>query len=204
VLLHGDPLRQASAMGDDRSEPTAAGGTGAAAPAASDPELSEASGSAHAEDRLRRLQQVSLELTAAVTIEQVVASVIDVLDAPIPAPSRSMWLREPETGDLQLVGHRGMPEAAAERFARIPMSADVPGAIAARERRTIVSAQPSDAVERFSTLRGVPRSTTGFVAIPLLREQACLGVLGIGLDDGLDERDLSFFEAVAAQVAQRS
>ena len=138
------------------------------------------------EDRLRRLQQVSLELTAAVSIEQVVAAVIDVLDAPIAAPSRSIWLREPATGDLKLAGYRGMPEEAAERFGCIPMSADVPGAVAARERRTIVSTEPSDAVHQFSTLRDVPRSTTGFVAIPLLREQTCVGVLGIGLDDDLD------------------
>ena len=65
-----------------------------------------------------------------------------------------------------------------------------------------MSREPSDAVQQFSTLRDVPRSTTGFVAIPLLRDQTCVGVLGIGLDDDLDERDLRFFEAVAAQVAQ--
>jgi GAF domain-containing protein len=95
-----------------------------------------------------------------------------------------------------------MPEEAADRFGRIPISADVPGAVAARERRTIVSTESSDAVHQFSMLRDVPRSTTGFVAIPLLREQTCVGVLSIGLDDTLDDRDLSFFEAVAAQVAQ--
>ena len=185
-------------MGDDGLEPMEVG-AGTVASAASEP---VPSATAQAEDRLRRLQHVSLELTAAVTIEQVVATVIDVLDAPIAAPSRSIWIREPATGDLTLVGYRGMPEEAAERFARIPMTADLPGAVAARERRTIVSRQPSDAVERFSTLRDVPRSTAGFVAIPLLRQQTCVGVLGIGLDDDLDERDLSFFEAVAAQVAQ--
>ena len=189
-------------MGDDGSEPTQAGGAATVAAEASYPLRSDASGTAQAEDRLRRLQQVSLELTAAVSIEQVVATVIDVLDAPIAAPSRSIWLREPATGDLKLAGYRGMPEEAAERFGCISMSADVPGAVAARERRTIVSREPSDAVQQFSTLRDVPRSTTGFVAIPLLREQTCVGVLGIGLDDDLDERDLSFFEAVAAQVAQ--
>jgi len=162
----------------------------------------DASSTARAENRLHRLQQVSLELAAATSIEQVVATVVEVLDAPIAAPSRSIWIREPATGDLKLVGHRGMPEEAAERFARIEMSADVPGAVAARERRTILIGRPSDAVEQFETLRDVPRSTTGFVAIPLLREQTCVGVLGIGVDDDLDDRDVGFFEAVAAQVAQ--
>ena len=103
-------------MGDDGLEPMEVG-AGTVASAASEPVPSP---TAQAEDRLRRLQQVSLELTAAVTIEQVVATVIDVLDAPIAAPSRSIWLREPATGDLTLVGYRGMPEEAAERFRASP------------------------------------------------------------------------------------
>ena len=189
-------------MGDDGSEPTLGDRPATTAAVARTLVPPNASEPTQVEDRLRRLQQVSLELTAAVSIEQVVATVIDVLDAPIAAPSWSIWLREQENDDLTLVGYRGMPEEAADRFARIPISADVPGALAARERRTIVSTAPSDAVQQFSTLRDVPRSTTGFVAIPLLREQTCVGVLGIGLDDDLDDRDLRFFEAVAAQVAQ--
>jgi GAF domain-containing protein len=189
-------------MGDDGSELIQGGGAATVAAEASTLVPSDASGTAQVEDRLRRLQQVSLELTAAVSIEQVVATVIDVLDTPIAAPSRSIWLREPASDDLKLVGYRGMPKEAADRFGRIAISSDVPGAVAARERRTIVSTEPSDAVHRFSTLRDVPRSTTGFVAIPLLRAQTCVGVLGIGLDEDLDDRDLSFFEAIAAQVAQ--
>src|SRR5262249_32216806 len=91
---------------------------------------------------------------------------------------------------------------AAERFKTIPLSAHVPGAVAARERRTIVSVAPSDAEERFEALRRIPRSTAGFAAIPLLDGQICIGVLGIGVDDPLEQRDLRFVEAVAAQVAQ--
>src|SRR5207244_1618029 len=73
---------------------------------------------------------------------------------------------------------------------------------AARERRTVVSAAPVDAVEQFAGLRDVARSTRGFLAIPLLGGQRCVGVVGIGVDDVPDDRDLAFFEAVAAQVAQ--
>ncbi len=66
----------------------------------------------------------------------------------------------------------------------------------------IVSWAPADAVERFERLRDVPRSTSGFVAVPLVADRSCVGVMGIGVDDTLDDRDLGFFEAVAAQVAQ--
>jgi serine phosphatase RsbU (regulator of sigma subunit) len=155
-----------------------------------------------AEDRLQRLQRISLELTSAVSIDQVAASVIDVLDGPIAAPSRSLWLCEEGEDVLELVAHRGLPPEAVGRFRQIALGADVPGAVAARERRTIVSTTPSEAVARFAALRTVPRSTRGFVAIPLVGDQTCVGVLGIGFDDELDERDLAFFEAVAAQVAQ--
>jgi GAF domain-containing protein len=157
---------------------------------------------ARVEDRLRRLQRVSLELTAAVAIDDVVATVIDVLDAPIAAPSRSLWLARDGSDVLELVAHRGMPDEAAARFRRIPLSADLPGAVAARERRTVVSAAPVDAVVQFASLRDVPRSTSGFLAIPLVGDQRCVGVVGIGVDDVLGDRDLAFFEAMAAQVAQ--
>jgi serine phosphatase RsbU (regulator of sigma subunit) len=155
-----------------------------------------------AADRLRCLQRVSLELTAAVSIDEVITTVIDVLDAPIAAPSRSVWLRAVGDDELVLAGHRGMAAAAVDQFQRIALSAEVPGAVAARERRTIVSVAPADAVGRFAVLRDVPRSTTGFVAIPLLGEDICVGVLGIGINEDLDDEDLSLFEAVAAQVAQ--
>lgn len=155
-----------------------------------------------AEDRLHQLQRVSLDLTAAVSIDQVIATVIDVLDGPVAAPSRGLWLREPAGDVLHLAGYRGMPEDAAEQFRVLPLSADVPGAVAARERRTVVSAEPAEAVEQFEVLRGVTRSTSGFVAVPLLAERSCVGVMGIGVNEAFDDRDVGFFEAVAAQVAQ--
>jgi serine phosphatase RsbU (regulator of sigma subunit) len=190
-------MRQTLSMLDGRSEPTR-GGTERDQPTSADVEAAVV---VRAEDRLRRLQLVSLELTAAVSIEHVVAFVLDVLDVPFAAPSRSLWLRTAGADHLELAGFRGMPDAAAERFRRIPLSVDAPGALAARERRTIVSAAPADAVSRFESLRDVPRSTTGFAAIPLLDGEWCIGVLGIGFDETPDERELAFFEAVAAQVA---
>lgn len=156
------------------------------------------------EERLRCLQRVSLELAAATTIEQVVATAIEDLDAPIPAPTRALWLRTAADDHLTLTAHHGMAAAAAAQFDLIPLSSDLPGAIAAREGRTIVSAATADALERFTSLRDVPRSTPGFVALPLLGDQGCVGVLGVGfdLDEQLDDGDLHYFEAVAAQITQ--
>ncbi len=157
---------------------------------------------APAEELLARLQAISLELATAMSIDDVAATVLDALEAPVAAPSRSLWLRPPGDNVLHLVGHRGMSGSVAEQFARIDIAADLPGAIAARELRTIVSKGRDDAVARFAVLRDVPRTTNGFVAIPLIADQTCVGVLGVGVDTELHGSDLGFLEAVAAQVGQ--
>lgn len=154
------------------------------------------------EDRLRRLQRVSLDLNAGMSLGDVASAVIEVFDAPLSAPSRGLYLLDGSGEDLVLIAQRGMPPAAAEQFERIAVTADLPGAVAVRERRTVVSTAKSEAVSQYPTLDGVPRSTSGFVAIPLVGEERCVGVLALGFDGVLDDRDVEFFEAVAAQVAQ--
>jgi serine phosphatase RsbU (regulator of sigma subunit) len=157
---------------------------------------------AWAVDRLARLQRVSLDLNAALSIDDVATTVVDDFDSPLPAPSRSLFLLDEAGEHLLLVAHRGMPAGAAEMFREIDLNSDLPGAVAVRERRMVISIARGEAIESFASLAGVPRSTDGFAAIPLVNDQACVGVLGIGFDDVLDDRDLAFFEAVAAQVAQ--
>lgn len=154
------------------------------------------------EDRLRRLQRISLELSASVTIDEVAASVIDIFDAPVAAPSRGLYLLDEASDTLRLVSQRGMPPAAAEQFTQFPVGADLPGSIAVRERRTVISKSRGTAISEFASLRDVPRSTSGFVAIPLLSDRTCVGVLAFGFDGDVGNHDIDFLEAVAAQVAQ--
>ena len=154
------------------------------------------------EDRLQRLQRVSLDLNAAMTLEDVATAVVEALDAPIASPSRSFYVLDEAAEQLVLVAERGMPPEAARRFGRLPLDADLPGPVAVRERRTVVSTTRAEAEAEFEQLRDVPRSTDGFLAIPLLAERGCVGVIGIGVDDVLDAAEKGFLEAVAAQVAQ--
>ncbi len=157
---------------------------------------------AWAADRLQRLQRVSLDLNAALSIGEIATAVIDVFDSPMTVPSRSLFLVDGSGDYLELVAHRGMPEETAKIFQRIALSSALPGAVAVNEARTVISGQRVDAIETFASLEGVARSTDGFAAIPLLSDRKCVGVLGIGFDEAPDDRDLDFFEAVAAQVAQ--
>jgi signal transduction protein with GAF and PtsI domain len=140
---------------------------------------------ARVEDRLQRLQRTSLDLTAAMSLEEVVA-VIDVLDAPVAAPARGLWLCQPGSQVLELVAQRGMAVESADRFRMMPLSGDLPGAVAARERRTVISRGPSDAVEQFAALHDVIRSTSGFLAVPMFAHGSCLGVLGVGVNEQVD------------------
>jgi serine phosphatase RsbU (regulator of sigma subunit) len=152
--------------------------------------------------RLERLQRVSRQLGAAVTVEQVVAVAMDMVDAPVPSPARGLWLRVPGADELELVAASRLWADTAARFARIPLAADLPGAIALRERRTVISTSRTQAEADYRGLEGTSRSAEGFVAVPLLLDGVGLGVLGLGYDQELTAEDISFLEAVADQIAQ--
>ena len=124
------------------------------------------------------------------------------LDAPIRASTRGLWLRAAGSSELQLVASAGFDPTTAERFRVLPVDADLPGSIAYRERRTVVSGSRSKAEQDYEALRGAARTAEGFVAVPLSLEDLCLGVLGLGYDTELDQHDVAFLEAVGAQVAQ--
>src|SRR5689334_13889621 len=68
-----------------------------------------------AEDRLRRLQRITLDLTAAVSLDDVVAAVVDVLEPPVATPARGLWVWSPGSEFLELVAQRGIAEDAADR-----------------------------------------------------------------------------------------
>ncbi len=152
--------------------------------------------------RLERLQRVSTELASAQTAGDVVAVVLDLLDPPGVSATRGVWLLRPETRVLEMVAYVGMPAEALIGFERIPVGADVPVAVAHRERRTIQETSLAQAEQDFSGLRGVRRATAGFVAVPLLLEGVSLGALSLGYDDPPDQEEVLFLEAIAGQAAQ--
>ena len=113
------------------------------------------------EDRLRRLQRVSLELNAAMSVDDVAAAVIEVFEAPVSAPSRGLYLVENSGEHLVLVAQRGMPPAAAAKFERFSIASDLPGSVAMRERRTVVRMLGSSSMTRI-VLRMLPEQPSRF------------------------------------------
>lgn len=189
---------------DEAGEPT---GTIGCAIDVTDRKTAEASQAAlfeelrDAAERVHRLQLLSSRLTNALTVDEVVAGVLDHLDAPVGASARAMWLRA-DHSDLVLVAQAGMKPEAAERFAVIDADSSLPGAVAVRERRTVLSTTTADTTERFPELHDAPRSADGFVAVPIVTEEDALGVLAFGFDGALDDSDVVFLEAAAGYVGQ--
>jgi PAS domain S-box-containing protein len=161
--------------------------------------LEEVQGSA---GRLTRLQTISQQLTAALSVDEVIAVVIRTLDPPERATARALWLLDGATNQLHLADHAGMKPEAADMFQRIEVDADLPGAVAFRERRTVISPSQADSVERFPLLDGAPRTSQGFIAVPLVIETIALGVIAFGYNGPLDETEVSFLEAAAGNIAQ--
>jgi PAS domain S-box-containing protein len=152
--------------------------------------------------RLSRIQSVSQQLTSALSVDDVISVVVRSLDPPDGATVRALWLVEPSTNALELADHVGMAHEAVEMFRRIDVDSDLPGAIAFRERRTVISPSRADSVERFPLLEGAPRTSQGFIAVPLLVEGVALGVIAYGYDGPLDTTEVSFLEAAAGNIAQ--
>jgi PAS domain S-box-containing protein len=152
--------------------------------------------------RLTRLQQVSVRLTAALTSNDVIAAVVESLDAPRGATGRGLWLVDPSGEELVLAGHAGMKPEAADMFERIDLRGGLPAALAVRDRRTIISPSGADGAERFPDLHGVPRTGPCFIAVPLAVENEALGVLAFGYDGPLEEPEVAFLEAAAGNIAQ--
>ncbi len=101
-----------------------------------------------------------------------------------------------------LVSEAGFPARAVETFARISLDDDVPAAEAYRDRATVSSTSQTDTVERYPELSSVTRSTEGFIAVPLLIGDRCLGVLASGSDVPISASETIFLESVAGYLAQ--
>lgn len=153
-------------------------------------------------ERLRRIQTLSQQLTSALTVDDVISVVIRSLDPPDGSPARALWLLDPATRQLELADQIGMKPEAVEMFRRIEIEGDLPGAIAFRERRTIVSPSRADSVEQFPLLQHAPRTSQGFIAVPLVIDGVALGVLAYGYDGPLETAEVSVLEVAAGVIAQ--
>ena len=162
----------------------------------------DVTGRRQAARRVERLQRVTQALSAAESVEDVVAGLMDSLQPPSGTTALGLWCTTDDGAALELTAQRGMRSRAAELFARIELDSSLPGAVACRERRTIISPSQHDSVDRFPELRGAPRTSQGFIVVPMRAEGDVLGVVTLGYDGPLEEEEVVFLEAAAAHAAQ--
>lgn len=155
-------------------------------------------------DRLRRLQAVSVELAAELSLDAVTRTVIERGLSALGAVAGGMWVLDEASGVLLLQGAVGYPQEVVERWARMSLDVPAPAVDAATSRQRVLLRGEAERDARYPHLAG--RASVGelFVTVPLTAEGRLLGVLGASFAnvDALDTPDaIAFLEAATSQCA---
>lgn len=153
--------------------------------------------------RLNSLQQIGGRLSGASSIEEVGRVVVEELRSSELGRTGGVWVVDPIGSTLELVASHGIADEHLEGYRSIPTDLELPATVAWRERRIVRSDTPEDARRVFPALGDGPRSSRGFLVVPLLDGERCEGSLVVGFDDPeISELDLAFLRALAGHVAQ--
>jgi serine phosphatase RsbU (regulator of sigma subunit)/PAS domain-containing protein/anti-sigma regulatory factor (Ser/Thr protein kinase) len=158
------------------------------------------------QERTRRLQRIAAALASAVTSADVAEVMLEHVSRGVAADAAGMFLVDPERRELRLdAGLHEIDEKLRSRWSRLPLAASTPlnDAISSGRPQLVSDA---DVVSRFPHLaRDVADLNASFYALlPLATAGRPLGLLALGWKDrsGLEEDELAFLVAVAAQSAQ--
>ena len=162
-----------------------------------------------ATERLRRLQQATVTLSAATTTAEVTEAVLQRGMELEGAGSGAVWLLDEASGLLRFAAGSGMAQAAQTRFAVLQLDADLPGPAVVRSGRPIFLRSVADRDEQWPALVGVPSAMQAQAVVPLIVEGRSIGCLSFGFPEqrefGAGERDfLSALANVSAQVLDRA
>jgi anti-anti-sigma factor len=158
-----------------------------------------------AEQRLELLQQATAALSAAATPAEVAQAAIshlaDLLDAPV-----TILYEVRETGTLEWVAGRGCAPEVQANWSTVPLSAPVPAAEAARQRRPVWL---ESLIDRETAYPHVAQliAVHGYQAqvdLPLVIDERCVGVLVAALlqPRRFEEAERAAAELLAEQCAQ--
>jgi len=153
--------------------------------------------------RLERLKAISEELLSDLTVDGVVAAVVERGLSLVGACAGGLWSVDRMAERMTLRGVIGYPDEVVERWHGLRIGDEGPAPEAARTGRRVVLRSVIDRDDRYPTLRGRASVGEAFVAAPLVVHGTTIGVLGLGFDDGreLDDDGLAFVDAVVIQCA---
>ncbi|HET7529754.1 MAG TPA: SpoIIE family protein phosphatase [Mycobacteriales bacterium] len=156
-----------------------------------------------ATERLRRLQAMSQELLTELSVEGVIAAVVERGLSLIGAIAGGVWELDDGAGALLLRGVIGYPAEVEARWRQIPMDSPTPASDAARSGERVVLRSVAERDDRYPHLRGGASVGEAFLTAPLVVHGRTIGVIGLGFERGtaLDEEGLAFIDAAVAQCA---
>lgn len=162
-----------------------------------------------ATERLRRLQQVTAELSRAMTTEEVAHTVLTRGMELEGAGSGALWLLDEAAGVLRLQGMGGSAPGLSSKFAALPLDAVLPGSHVVRTATPIYLRSRAERDERWPALVGTPSAMEAQAIVPLVVDGRCIGCLSFGFPEereiGEGERDfLAALTNVCAQVLDRA
>jgi serine phosphatase RsbU (regulator of sigma subunit) len=153
---------------------------------------------AHPKDRVWRLQRLTAALAEASTAVEVAAVTAGAGLVEAGSVCGSVWL--PERAELVPAGAVWASEAQRERFARVPIAANLPATEAFRTGTAVWVGDRKTSAARFPDLG--PTTSEAYFALPLAGTKTVLGVFAGTLDGAPSEDDKTFVETVAALCAQ--
>lgn len=152
----------------------------------------------HAEDRLRKLQTVTDAANAATGLDDMLASVLPLVQGAVLADGTSLLLLSNDREQLRVQASEGVEEAAAGEQAPIRIGAGASGRIAATGRGLVI-----DELTGEDVVSQPLRSRLSYVGVPVRVRGRVAGVLHASsrAPGAFDQDDADFLQSVADSLA---
>jgi PAS domain S-box-containing protein len=160
-----------------------------------------------ANTRLRRLHELTADLTRVLTTDEAIERVLRRGMELEGAGSASIWLLDGDV--LTFRGEVGMMPGVQSRFATIPVEADMPAGAVVRSQRPVFLRSRAHRDEDWPAIAGTPSAMEAIAVMPLVVDERAIGCLSFGFPEvrefGAGERDfLAALANVCAQVLDRA
>ena len=140
-------------------------------------------------ERISRLYEIAAAFSTAATSEAVRAIAVDLGISAVGASAGSLYLASADGEFLELAGMVGYPEKARDDWARVPLTAPVPIAEAARTGQPVYLSSAAERTARYPALAPLVavKDTRSSASIPLTIGGRTLGALGLSFDQRTGE-----------------
>jgi len=156
-------------------------------------------------ERLVRLQEVGVRLTAARTTHDVTEVVLDEMAESVGAVAAALSLLEPDGTTVRVVGARGFAPEMVTRWATFDVTDRAPMAVAIHTGQSVMLRSAEEIVDQFPGLTEEIELSgrRALVGLPLATRGRAMGAIGLGFDVErlFDDDECSFLEALSLQCA---